>query len=250
LAALLDGDPGTALRHLEDGVLTLRQGTVASAAAWWGIWVVLRTAADGTVPLPGPEFELAQVHAANVVALGYARAIAAAAVGDTEASVREMASADVLADPMPHWANLMRLLASQAALQGGWGDPVGWLRGCLAHFETREPLFATLARELLRRAGAPVPRRRQGAGTVPEWLRAAGITGREMEVLHLLGENLTNAEIGRRLFLSPRTVETHVKHLMEKLGTNRRSELAAAAGRRRPGPPFRSPPGGVRAPAS
>lgn len=44
------------------------------------------------------------------------------------------------------------------------------------------------------------------------------ITPRELEVLTLLGQECTTAEIAERLFVSTRTIETHRKHLMEKLG--------------------------------
>jgi len=45
-----------------------------------------------------------------------------------------------------------------------------------------------------------------------------GVTKREPEVLALLGEPLTYAEIGERLFISARTVESHVIALRRKLG--------------------------------
>src|SRR4051812_26257370 len=43
------------------------------------------------------------------------------------------------------------------------------------------------------------------------------VTPRERDVLELLGDQLTYEEIGRRLFVSPRTVETHVASLRRKL---------------------------------
>jgi DNA-binding NarL/FixJ family response regulator len=47
--------------------------------------------------------------------------------------------------------------------------------------------------------------------------RLADLTEREREVLELMAEGLTNAAIGKRLFLSERTIETHVRHLLMKL---------------------------------
>jgi DNA-binding NarL/FixJ family response regulator len=60
---------------------------------------------------------------------------------------------------------------------------------------------------------------------VPGALRAAGVTSREMDVLGLVTAGLTNAEIAGRLYLSPRTVETHVASLLAKLGAADRGQL-------------------------
>ncbi|GAA2336440.1 hypothetical protein GCM10010170_016860 [Dactylosporangium salmoneum] len=56
-----------------------------------------------------------------------------------------------------------------------------------------------------------------------------GISGREAEVLSLVGEHLSNAEIAARLFISVRTVETHVSSLLRKLGAADRRALAQLA---------------------
>jgi predicted ATPase/DNA-binding CsgD family transcriptional regulator len=55
------------------------------------------------------------------------------------------------------------------------------------------------------------------------------VSPREAEVLALLGEHLTNAEIGARLFISARTVESHVASLLRKLGAGDRRALAVVA---------------------
>lgn len=57
----------------------------------------------------------------------------------------------------------------------------------------------------------------------------AGVSAREAEVLSALGEHLTNAEIGARLFISVRTVESHVSSLLRKLQVADRRALAAVA---------------------
>ncbi len=59
--------------------------------------------------------------------------------------------------------------------------------------------------------------------------REVGISAREAEVLAALGEHLTNAEIGARLFISIRTVESHVSSLLRKLQADDRRALAAVA---------------------
>jgi predicted ATPase/DNA-binding CsgD family transcriptional regulator len=63
----------------------------------------------------------------------------------------------------------------------------------------------------------------------PGMLREVGVSAREAEVLAALGEHLTNAEIGARLFISIRTVESHVSSLLRKLQVADRRALAAVA---------------------
>jgi DNA-binding CsgD family transcriptional regulator len=55
------------------------------------------------------------------------------------------------------------------------------------------------------------------------------LTRREAEVLRLLGEGLTNAEIARRLYISTKTAGNHVSSILMKLGLRNRSQAAAAA---------------------
>ena len=61
----------------------------------------------------------------------------------------------------------------------------------------------------------------------------APVSAREAEVLELLAEHLTYGEIGSRLFISARTVETHVESLRRKLGAADRRELARLVGQYR-----------------
>jgi DNA-binding CsgD family transcriptional regulator len=59
--------------------------------------------------------------------------------------------------------------------------------------------------------------------------RPAGLTAREVDVLRLLAQHQTDKEIAAALFLSPRTVSTHVANIFNKLGVANRREAAAAA---------------------
>jgi DNA-binding NarL/FixJ family response regulator len=54
----------------------------------------------------------------------------------------------------------------------------------------------------------------------------AGLTPRQAEVLALVAEGLTNADIAGRLIVSPRTVEHHVEAILAKLGVPSRREAA------------------------
>jgi DNA-binding CsgD family transcriptional regulator len=81
--------------------------------------------------------------------------------------------------------------------------------------------------------------RRRGFTSIPRGSRHAtradkfGLTPRQREVLQLMSEGLTNADIGSKLFLSERTVDHHVGAVLAKLGVDSRREavrLAADAG--------------------
>ncbi|MFC7598397.1 AAA family ATPase [Terrabacter sp. GCM10028922] len=58
------------------------------------------------------------------------------------------------------------------------------------------------------------------------------LTGRERDVLALVAEGLTNREIGRRLFISEKTVSVHLSNLMAKLNVSSRTEAVTVAVRR------------------
>ncbi|MFF0837614.1 MULTISPECIES: response regulator [unclassified Streptomyces] len=56
-----------------------------------------------------------------------------------------------------------------------------------------------------------------------------GLTVREREILALIGEGLTNRQIGGRLFLAEKTVKNHISRLLAKLGVERRVQAAVIA---------------------
>ena len=68
---------------------------------------------------------------------------------------------------------------------------------------------------------APFDRTALAADTEP-----LPLTGREREIVMLIGEGLSNREIAARLTISPRTVENHIFKAMAKTGTASRDELA------------------------
>ncbi|MGW3463693.1 response regulator transcription factor, partial [Streptomyces olivaceoviridis] len=67
-------------------------------------------------------------------------------------------------------------------------------------------------------AGAAAP-----AVPEPEW---RGLTRSELGVVRLIAHGATNREAAERLFLSPHTVNTHLRHAFEKLGVRSRVQLA------------------------
>ena len=86
-------------------------------------------------------------------------------------------------------------------------------------------LYAGSLAELVRRSVAPAvvePNHRH---------RANGLTPREREVAQLAAQGYTAREIGERLHIGERTVETHVAHVCSKLGLRAKAELVRAAPR-------------------
>jgi DNA-binding NarL/FixJ family response regulator len=66
-----------------------------------------------------------------------------------------------------------------------------------------------------------------GIGSQPADGYGAGpLAKREVEVGRLVAEGLSNKQIGARLFISERTVATHVSNIMNKLGLNSRAQIA------------------------
>ncbi|WP_406863862.1 response regulator transcription factor [Streptomyces sp. HUAS MG47] len=62
---------------------------------------------------------------------------------------------------------------------------------------------------------------------------AEALTKRELEVLQLVGEGLSNLQISKALFLSQATVKSHLVHIYAKLGVDSRTAAVAAARERR-----------------
>jgi DNA-binding CsgD family transcriptional regulator len=58
---------------------------------------------------------------------------------------------------------------------------------------------------------------------------AVSITERELEIITLIAEGYTNVEIADKLFLSPHTVNTHRKNILQKLGVNNTAAIVMYA---------------------
>jgi len=74
----------------------------------------------------------------------------------------------------------------------------------------------------------------------------AALTGQERQILELIGQGLTNRQIGERMFLAEKTVKNYVSALFAKLGMERRTQAAAYAARvfhDRDHPQYRDPAG-------
>jgi DNA-binding NarL/FixJ family response regulator len=87
---------------------------------------------------------------------------------------------------------------------------------------------ALLAPTVTRRLIGEFARLRSTAGRPPSTAIAV-LTPRETEVLRLVAEGLSNAEIGKHLVVSDETVKTHVSRILSKLGVRDRTQLVVAA---------------------
>ena len=63
--------------------------------------------------------------------------------------------------------------------------------------------------------------------SVPEY--PAGLTAREVEVLRLVAQGMTNARVAQELYLSPRTVQRHLNSIFRKLGVASRAAATRLA---------------------
>jgi DNA-binding CsgD family transcriptional regulator len=165
--------------------------------------------------------------------LAYAEAVMEGKTGNSRRATALAADGAAWFAPFaPWWNHLARRLVAPAALRDGWGEPVTWLRDAAAGFEaTGHDRLAAACRGMLRKAGERVPRSGRGEAQVPPQMRRLGVTSREMDVYLLVAQGQSNTEIAARLFISPKTVETHVANLVAKTGQAGRRELVAHAAR-------------------
>jgi HD-GYP domain-containing protein (c-di-GMP phosphodiesterase class II) len=135
---------------------------------------------------------------------GYPRGLPASAIGRP---ARILAAADVyqaMCEPRPH-------RDARAP-----GDAAAQLRA-----EVRAGrLDGDAAEAVLSAAGHRVRRRREGP---------AGLTAREVEVLRLLSQGLSNKEIAQRLVISPKTAGNHIEHIYAKIGASSRATASLFA---------------------
>ncbi len=160
-----------------------------------------------------------------------------ASIAGTAAHVRGLIDEDVgeLGAAIEHFERGPRPLALASALEdGGVALLAGGDRdGAVASFGRALELFAetrafrdeTRVRGRLRELGV---RRRLVSPKRPEtgW---EGLTESELAVVRLVAEGMTNRQVARRLYVSPHTVNAHLRHTFSKLDINSRVELARLA---------------------
>jgi DNA-binding CsgD family transcriptional regulator len=188
------------------------RGRPAEAAQW----------ADRAEEIAHPVLET------NVALVRLARAHAVQADDPADAAAHARYAAGVL-EAARHRvdAGRARLRAGLAAADAGdKAQARAELRSATEIFEAigAHPLHAQAQREQ-RRLGVRVP---SGGGRGPRGPGPGGLSRREMEVARLVVEGCTNQQIAERLYLSIRTVETHLSHIFAKLGVNSRVAVVNA----------------------
>lgn len=232
LRSLLVEDRARAATDLAEAMALVRAHPTATQRPYFGLAAIVATLAT-----PPGDAARAAVRAATATGVGvieglvdYADAVARGRTGDLAGAARAFLAAEARfapsGDRFVGYHQLGRRLVAEAALADGWGDPAGWLTEAARFFQRRGQVHVELAcRSLLRRSGARVPRRTYGHSTVSARLAELGVTDREAEVGALVGKGLTSRDVGRLLFISPRTVDKHVQRLMDKTRTASRSDL-------------------------
>ena len=158
--------------------------------------------------------------AAAAVALATGEADRAAAL-----ALASAATADAVGAPLE--AALSRTLAGRALAQVGQTDrAVVELEQAVAALEAcGAQRYRLEAERELRKLGRTVYRR-SARGSADDGL--AALTERELELAHLVVDRKTNPQIAAELFLSQKTVETHLRNIFRKVGVANRVELARA----------------------
>jgi ATP/maltotriose-dependent transcriptional regulator MalT len=176
----------------------------------------------------------AEAHAAGLglpMAAAWAhRAAATVALraGDTQAAAERALQAAAAAEEVGVVVEgaLARLVAGRALAQAGEGErAVEEIERAAAVFDGCGAVpHRDAAEQELRRLGRTVHRRSRAAAGNGEGIDS--LTGRELEVVRLVVDRRTNREIADELFLSMKTVETHLRNVFRKLDVSSRAEVA------------------------
>jgi ATP/maltotriose-dependent transcriptional regulator MalT len=168
------------------------------------------------------------------------RAVAAVDLdgGDPAAAAERALASATTAEALgaPVEAALARVLAGQALAAAGDADgAAAQLERAAAAFDVcGAPRHRAAAEQELRRLGRRVHRRTRPGAANADGLGA--LSERELQVAGLVVDRKTNPEIAAELFLSLKTVETHMRNIFGKLGVSSRVELARAVERGRRDP--------------
>ncbi|HTE64102.1 MAG TPA: AAA family ATPase [Solirubrobacteraceae bacterium] len=185
-------------------------------------------ATDVAEPIGTPTYVAHGARARALVELASERYDAAAAEG--RAAIELFMSVENVADA----ASTRQILAQALDRAGRRDEAVAALVEAERQFDAfgAEPRRLEVARAL-RQLGHRMPRRSAAAPQQTLGSALADLTPREREVAELVADNLTNRQIAQALYLSTKTVETHLRNVFAKLGATSRLEVARAIDRER-----------------
>ena len=192
-------------------------------------WLALGRGSDAERAAAGAQATAAALRLRMAASMGD-RAAAAVALdaGDSDLAAKRALAAAAAADEVgvPVDAALARTLAGRALAQAGQPErAVTELKHAASGLQACGALrYRGAAERELRRLGHRIHRR-----TRPGTLDGTGVealTERELQVARLVVDRRTNPEIAEALFLSPKTVETHMRNILRKLDVSSRVEVA------------------------
>ncbi|MEO8690405.1 MAG: AAA family ATPase [Solirubrobacteraceae bacterium] len=159
-----------------------------------------------------------------------ARAAVALADDDARTAADKALSSAALAEAVraPVEAGLARIVAGRALAHLGERDrAVELLEHAAAELHRCGAVrYRDEAHQELRRLGQRIHRRTRPGD--PNQTGIGTLTARELEIAHLIVDRKTNGEIASELFLSTKTVETHIRNMFRKLDANSRVDIARA----------------------
>jgi DNA-binding CsgD family transcriptional regulator len=224
LRAWLHGDNNTAIRLIDESMRDVQDEW--HLVPWWGVGALLRVVA-GIDPEEAFGSPVLIGHHANWAAHGYGTAVWELRNGRSPSE--SIAEADHLVRHTPFHRHMLRTIIAPVVYQAGMEAAAeGWLREADAFCSAAgERALQRRVRLVLASIGAKVPKGSTSA--VPPHLARLGITARETEILRLVNAGLSNADISHRLFISTRTVESHVSSMLQKTGLTTREQLPSAS---------------------
>jgi DNA-binding CsgD family transcriptional regulator len=223
IRAWFQGDDATAIQLFDEALLFAQ--TEVKVMPMPGIGALLRVVA-GTHPEDAFDPPELLGHHCNWAARAYGKAVQDLRNGRSGTEWIAEAEEKVQHTPfMRHW---LRTIIAPVVFEAGMASAVEWLREAEAFCSAAgERALQRRVRHALGTIGAKVPR--TSGGSVPPHLAKLGITARETEVLRLVNAGLSNTDIAARLFISVRTVESHISSMLQKAGGDSREQLPLAS---------------------
>lgn len=235
LASLLSGDRDRAVIQFRAAIDLLRPLPRVPLPPWylWPLIALVWTDDEGPRALADANDPALRVAVGPNALWQLAAAVADGRNGDLSAAHAHLDEAEQGFRSQPGFDGYRHIglrLAAEAAITDHWGHPDRWLIDAETWSNTLGLTgFAAACRALQRRAGVPQRRRGRGGTPVPAGLVTLGVTTREADVLTLVAAGMTNPQIADRLYISPRTVKSHLESLLRKTGSTGRTQLATLA---------------------